>query len=81
MRLSSYVPALDCWLMVRDLPEGAKGFITRDSDNTTYIVINGRLSENEKLMTLMHEVVHFIRGDLDSEEPREEIEKEIITEC
>jgi len=77
--MSSYVPALDCWLMLRDLPDGANGFITRDADNTNYIIINKSLSESDKLLTLIHEIVHLIRGDLDSEEPREEIERDIIT--
>lgn len=78
--MSSYVPALDCWLMERDLPNGANGFITRDADNTYYIIINKRLSENDKMNTLVHEIVHLIRGDLDSESDRAEIEKDIVLE-
>lgn len=80
MTMSSYVPALDCWLMIRDLPDGARGFVTRDGNNTTYIIISSKLSEMDKLTTLMHEMVHYIRGDLDSEEPRCEIESNIIME-
>lgn len=76
--MSSYVPALDCWFMIRDLPEGAKGFITRDGDDTTYIIINRKLSETDKLNTLVHEVVHLVRGDLDSDESREDVERDIV---
>lgn len=78
--MSSYVPALDCWLLVRDLPKGVNGFITRDGDNTSYIVIDGKLAEYDKLNTLMHEVVHLVRGDLDSDEHREDLEKDIVVE-
>ncbi len=78
--MSSYVPALDCWIMLRDLPSDAKGFITRDGNNTNYIIINKNLSENGKLNTLVHEIVHLVRCDLDSDEDREEIEKDIIVE-
>jgi Zn-dependent peptidase ImmA (M78 family) len=80
MNMSSYVPALDCWIMLRDLPSDAKGFITRDGNNTNYIIINKNLSENGKLNTLVHEIVHLVRCDLDSDEDREEIEKDIIVE-
>lgn len=78
--MSSYVPALDCWLMVRDLPQGVNGFITRDGEDTKYIIINKHLDENGKLNTLMHEIVHLVRGDLDSDEPLEIIEKDVVVE-
>lgn len=72
--MSSYVPALDTWLLQRELPQGVNGFITRDGDDTTYIVIDKDLSETKKLNTLTHEFVHLVRGDLDSDEKREDIE-------
>lgn len=78
--MSSYIPSLDCWLMVRDLPKGVKGFITRDENGTAYIIISSRLSEYEKMRTLMHESVHLIRGDLDSDEPRYILESDVIRE-
>lgn len=78
--MSSYVPALDTWFLFRDLPEGADGFITRDVENTNYIVINSNLSEKRKILTLIHEFVHLYRGDLDSDDDRSEIEGSIIIE-
>lgn len=78
--MSCYVPALDCYVLIRDLPLGANGFITRDGDDNTYIVINTHLSEYGKLNTLIHEIVHLIRGDLDSDASREDVEKDIILE-
>ena len=78
--MSSYVPALDCWLMVRDLPKGVKGFITMDGNGTTFIVINSSLSEYEKMRTMMHEIVHLIRGDLDSDKPRYILESDVVRE-
>lgn len=78
--MNSYVPALDCWLMLRDLPKGVNGFITRDGNDTSYIFINQNIPENCKLNTLMHEVVHLVRGDLDSDLEVEEIEKDIVLE-
>lgn len=80
MSMSSYVPALDCWLMLRDLPEGVNGFITRDGNDTSYIFINQSIPENKKLNTLMHEIVHLVRGDLDSDEPLDVIEKDVVVE-
>ena len=78
--MSSYVPALDTWFIFRDLPKGADAFITRDGENTHYIVINANLSEREKILALIHELVHLLRGDLDSDEDRETIERDIIIE-
>jgi Zn-dependent peptidase ImmA (M78 family) len=66
--------------MIRDLPKGANGFITRDGEDNTYIIINTQLSEYGKINTLIHEIIHLIRGDLDSDAPRDEVEKDIIVE-
>lgn len=78
--MSSYVPALDTWFLFRDLPKGSDAFITRDGENTHYIVINENLSEREKILAIIHELVHLFRGDLDSDEDREVIERDIIIE-
>ena len=78
--MSSYVPALDTWFLFRDLPKGADGFITRDGENTNFIVINSNISEQRKIVALIHEFVHLYRGDLDSGEEREAIERDIIIE-
>lgn len=78
--MSSYVPALDTWFLFRDLPDGADGFITRDAENTNYIVINSNISEKKKIVALIHEFVHLYRGDLDSEEERDALERDIVIE-
>ena len=78
--MSSYVPALDTWFQFRPLPDGADAFITRDGDNTNFIVINSNISERRKLLALIHEFAHLYRGDLDSDEDRETIERDIIIE-
>jgi Zn-dependent peptidase ImmA (M78 family) len=79
--MNCYVPALDTWFLFRDLPKGSGGFITRDGDDTNYIIVNDNLSEREKLIALIHEFVHLYRKDLDSEKSREEIEREVVIEC
>ena len=76
--MSNYVPSLDLWVEITDLPNGVNGFTTRDGMDSTYILINEHLSECEKLKTLLHEMVHFIRGDLDSDESREEVEQDVV---
>ena len=78
--MSSYVPALDTWFLFRDLPDGADGFITRDGDNTNFIVINSNISEQRKILALIHEFAHLYRNDLDSDEDREALERDIIIE-
>lgn len=78
--MSSYVPALDTWFLFRELPDGANGFITRDADDTNYIVINSNISERKKIAALIHEFVHLYRGDLDSEDDIETIERDIVIE-
>ena len=78
--MSCYVPSLDTWFLFRDLPKGAGGFITRDGENTNYIVIDQKLTEDKKIMALIHEFVHLYRGDLDSDKDAEELEREIIIE-
>ena len=78
--MSCYVPALDTWFLFRDLPQGAGGFITRDGDNTNYIVIDEKLTEGKKIMALIHEFVHLYRGDLDSDKDTEDLEREIVIE-
>lgn len=78
--MSCYVPSLDTWFLFRDLPKGAGGFITRDGENTNYIVIDQKLTESEKIMALIHEFVHLYRGDLDSDKDTKELEREIIIE-
>jgi Zn-dependent peptidase ImmA (M78 family) len=78
--MTCYVPSLDTWFLFRDLPKGAGGFITRDGEDTNYIVINSNLSENKKITALIHEFVHLYRGDLDSDEDIDQIEREVIIE-
>ena len=78
--MKSYVPALDTWFLIRDLPKGADGFITRDGENTNYIVINSNISEKRKMLALIHEFVHLYRGDLDSDEDRNVLERDIVIE-
>ena len=78
--MSSYVPALDTWFLLRDLPDGADGFITRDGENTNFIVINSNICERKRMTALIHEFVHLYRGDLDSDEDREIIESDVIIE-
>ena len=78
--MTCFVPALDTWFMFRDLPKGSGGFITRDGEDKTYVIVNDNLCEKDKLIALIHEFVHLYRNDLDSEIDREEIEREVVIE-
>ncbi len=78
--MKCYVPALDTWFLFRDLSKGAGGLITRDGENTNYIIINDNLSEKDKMIALIHEFVHLYRGDLDSDKDRDELEREVVIE-
>ena len=70
-----YLPREDCRVTVCKLPPHVKGLCTvKGADEL--ILINEDLSEEAKLTAFLHELRHLRRGDLYSEEPLEEIEKE-----
>ncbi len=75
-----FVPALDTWFMFKDLPHGTGAFVTRDGEDTNYVIVNDNLSEKEKIIALIHEFVHLYRHDLDSDLDREELERDIVIE-
>lgn len=59
-----------------DLPTTIRGFTKKTEDDYT-IVINARMSENIRLRTYQHELEHIERGDLDSLDDIDRIEKEL----
>lgn len=60
-----------------ELPNRVKGLITVDRDGNHFILINSRLSDEQKSETLRHEMLHLVRNDLFSDRPANEIEKEV----
>ena len=72
---SEYLPREDCRVTVCKLPPHVKGLCTVKGTEEI-ILINEDLSEEAKLTAFLHELRHLRRGDLYSEEPLEEIEKE-----
>lgn len=72
---SEYLPREDCRITICKLPPHVKGLCTvKGADEL--ILINEDLSEEAKLAAFTHELRHLRRGDLYSEEPLEEIERE-----
>lgn len=78
--MTCFVPAIDTWFLFRDLPHGAGGFVTRDGEDTNYVIVNDNLSERDKMIALIHEFVHLYRNDLDSDKDRDELEREVVIE-
>ena len=72
---SEYLPREDCRVTVCKLPPHVKGLCTV-KDTEELIMINEDLSDEAKLEALAHELRHLRRGDLYSDEPVEEIERE-----
>ena len=61
-----------------ELPNRVKGLITVDRDGNHFILINSRLSDEQKDETLRHEMLHLVRNDLYSDRPASEIEDEVM---
>ena len=55
-------------------------FLTRDGEDTNFVIVNDNLSEQDKLIALIHEFVHLYRNDLDSDKDRDELEREVVIE-
>ncbi len=72
---SEYLPREDCRITICKLPPHVKGLCTVKGTEEI-ILINEDLSEEAKLTAFLHELRHLRRGDLYSEEPLEEIERE-----
>lgn len=60
--------------VLEDMPSGIRSFIRMNPDDGATIVINARLSAEDRLRHYEHEVGHLLRGDLDSADPADEIE-------
>ena len=52
-----------------DMPCAAKGYIAPDEDGNYNVYINARLSHEEQLDVLLHEIVHATRGDCFADSP------------
>ena len=78
--MTCFAPALNTWFVFKPLPKGTGAFITRDGEDTNYVIVNDNLSELDKLLALIHEFIHLYRNDLDSDKDREELEREVVIE-
>lgn len=65
--MSEYLLAHDVWVSQHKLPMRVKGFCKRLGDDDC-IVVNEDLPEDQKYETVAHEILHFKRGDLWSDE-------------
>jgi len=75
--MGQYLPEYDVWVIqTEELPTSVKGFCTRDGD-LDCIVLNAKLSEEERQKAFEHELDHILNGDLDSELSVPEIEAEV----
>ena len=59
-----------------DLPTSIRGFVRETAEGYT-IVINSRMSSETQRKTYLHELEHIRRGDLDSLDDIDQIEKEL----
>lgn len=57
-----------------DLPVAVRSFVRGNPDGSATIVINARLSAEDRLRHYEHEVEHLLREDLCSTEPADQIE-------
>lgn len=64
-----------CRVRLLDLPFGTKGLLVIDEEDFANIYLNARLSREEQVEALKHELQHFLRGDADSDEDIRKIEE------
>ena len=60
--------------VLEDMPTTLRSFVRMNPDDGATIVINARLSAEDRMRRYKHEVDHILHGDLDSEDPVDEIE-------
>lgn len=65
---------MECRIIEYDLPMSVRGFVKKKRGDYC-IVINSSLSEEMKLKTLHHEIMHIVNGDLDKDCPVDMIEE------
>lgn len=73
--MSEYVPWLDVWITQEKMPMRVRAFCKRFSE-VNCIVLNQDLSDEKKYEAVEHELLHLVRGDLESEAPVAQIEKQ-----
>ena len=54
-------------VLLKDLPTSVRGFICLGEDYEPIIIINSRLSAEEQQKVYVHEVIHYLLGDMDNE--------------
>lgn len=72
----TYLPDVDYFVHVVDLPLPVGGMVTPNDDGTFSIYINAKHTDAEQLKSYDHEVDHIINDDFYSGKPIEEIEGE-----
>lgn len=56
------------------LPSGVGGFVVRDGNDDYTIILNANDSREANMVTYLHEREHIENGDLDRDDPADEIE-------
>lgn len=75
--MSEYVIDLDVWITQTKLPMRVRAFCKNVGDDKC-IVLNEDLDDEKKYEALAHELLHFARNDLGSDENIETLEKRTV---
>jgi len=76
IEVAEYIEKYDVWVTVVRMPLCVKGFCRRKLDDDC-VVVNADLSDEAQRAAIEHEAEHFRRGDIDSESPVGDIEREV----
>lgn len=66
---------MEICIRLTDLPVTVPGFSATDADGFISIYINARLSKEEQLKALVHELKHITSNDFYNDSPIEEVER------
>lgn len=69
-----YIPDVDYFVRVVDLPLPVGGVVTPNDDGTFSIYINGKRTDEQQMHSYLHEVSHIEDDDFYNDKPIEEIE-------
>ncbi|MEA4869937.1 MAG: hypothetical protein VB062_04785 [Christensenella sp.] len=72
--MSEYLPKDDVWVTQIKLPPRVRAFCKRKGFDDC-AVVNEDLNDEVKKEAVEHEIRHFRRGDIDSEDPVSALEK------
>lgn len=67
----------DYFAEFENMPTAMASFVRHNPDGTYTIMLNARMDHETLCRAYQHELMHIQRGDIDSDRPAGEIEKEV----